>query len=397
LFLLSLDNGEKRRLTSGLSLSPAFSPDGSRLAYVRSPGMSVDDLYVMNLSREIVPQGEPMQLTFMKEALASPSWTPDGREIIFSSGTHMAQRSLWRVAASPGSSPLREPLGEDGTTLAVSHDGRRLAYSRRVLDSDIWGIKLRSRTELSGPPAKLISSTRIDSNPQFSPDGKRIVFNSHRSGAQEVWVANADGTNPLQLSFAGGPMVAIPRWSPDGQTLVIHDLLGGVRGIDLISANGGAFRRVAQGEGNPTWSRDGKWIYFGREGQLWKVPSSGGAAVQVTKDGANGSAFESADGKFLYYVKELRIWRMPLTGGQERQVVSEPLSFEMNLALVEDGLYLITSPGILCFFDFATSRLTPLITIHWFFGLAVSPDRRTILYSQWEQANGSLMLVENFR
>ena len=190
---------------------------------------------------------------------------------------------------------------------------------------DIWGVKLRSRTELAGPPAKLISSTRIDSNPEYSPDGKRIVFNSHRSGAQEIWIADADGTNPQQLTFAGGPMVANPRWSPDGQSLVIHSLLGGVRGIDLVSANGGAFRRVVEGGTWPTWSRDGKWIYFGgQEGQLWKVPSGGGAAVQVTRKGGGGSAFESADGKSSLLCEDMdgdRIWRMPLGGGQETQVL----------------------------------------------------------------------------
>jgi Tol biopolymer transport system component len=354
----------------------------------------------------------------MNEELASPAWTSDGQEIVFSSGAHSAQRNLWRISATPGNPPRREPIGEDGTTLAISQDGRRLAYSRRIFDADIWGIKLRSRTELAGPPAKLISSTRMDCNPQYSPDGKRIAFNSFRSGTEEVWVANADGTQPLQLTFAGGPMVADPRWSPDGQTLVIHSMLGGVRGIDLISANGGALRRVAEGGVYPTWSRDGKWIYFGRDGQLWKIPSGGGAATQVTKVGttpghsmlterigaetASGSAFESEDGKFLYYANDSQVRKVALDGGQEIQIVGEPLSFGQNLALVEDGLYLISSsgfnsPGILYFFDFASGRLTPLITIQrWALGLTVSPDRRTILYSQGEQTSSDLMLVENF-
>jgi Tol biopolymer transport system component len=103
-------------------------------------------------------------------------------------------------------SPKRT-AGEAGTTLAVSQDGRHLAYSRIVLDSDIWGIKLRSRTELAGlPPAKLISSTRIDCNPEYSPDGKLIAFNLLRSGALEVWMANADGTNqPDAIDFRRRP------------------------------------------------------------------------------------------------------------------------------------------------------------------------------------------------
>ena len=113
MFLLSPDTGEKRRLTTGSSLSPAFLPDGRRLAYIKQVDASVSDLYVMDLSDDSVPRGEPVRLTFMNEALSSPVWTPDGRDIIFSSGAHLAQRSLWRIAASPGNSPRREPLGED--------------------------------------------------------------------------------------------------------------------------------------------------------------------------------------------------------------------------------------------------------------------------------------------
>ena len=109
------------------------------------------------------------------------------------------------------------------------------------------------------------------------------------------------------------------------------------------------------------------------------------------------------NGKFLYYVKRSRIWKVPLGGGQETQAIEEKLSHDCNLALVEDGLYFVAasgyySPGILYLFDFATGGLTPVTTIrNWFLGLAVSPDRRSILYSQLEQSSASLMLVENFR
>src|SRR4030095_6646843 len=119
-----------------------------------------------------------------------------------------------------GSSPRREPLGEDSGSLTVSRNGRRLAYTREVLDTDIYRIGLRGRTEVVSLPTKLISSIRLEQNPDYSPDGKRIVFNSHRSGTEEVWVSDADSANPIQLTHAGGHMVGNPRWSPDGQTFV---------------------------------------------------------------------------------------------------------------------------------------------------------------------------------
>jgi Tol biopolymer transport system component len=405
LFLLSPDTGERRRLTTiGSPYSPALSPNGRRLAFVRSAGMSTGDIYLLELTADFLPQGEPARLTALNEGICNPVWTADGRDILFSVGGHLAPRSLRRITAVPGSAPRREPIGEDSETLAIARARRRLVYARETGDTDVWRVALRSRTELAGPPAKLLASIANDFNPEYSRDGKRIVFNSHRSGTQEVWVANADGTNALQLSNVAGPMVANPRWSPDGRSIAIHSMRGGEKGLDVIGASGGAFTRLLVASVTwPSWSRDGKWIYFGSRGQLRKIPRDGGAATQVTQEGGSGTAFESADGKFLYYVKPPEVRKMPLEGGPETVVLDEPLSYGMNMALVEDGLYLISAgsgeaEGRLLFYEFATGRVTELLKIpRWGYGLAVSPDGKTLLYGQEEESRSSLMLVENFQ
>ncbi|MFB3829550.1 MAG: protein kinase [Bryobacteraceae bacterium] len=174
LFLVSTETGEKRRLTTGYALSPAFSPDGSRLAYVRQSGTSACDLYVMDVAADLTPKGEPRRLTFLNEAVGGPAWTADGREIVFSSGGHLSQRSLWRISASPGSARRPEPVGEDGTSLAVSRDGRRLVYARKVYDTDIWALKLRSRTEPGVRPHD--SSLPLESTaiPPTLPTARRL-------------------------------------------------------------------------------------------------------------------------------------------------------------------------------------------------------------------------------
>jgi Tol biopolymer transport system component len=376
--------------------------------------MSVTDVYLLDLSTDLGPQGEPRRLTFLNQSVDSPVWTPDGREIVFSSGGHLSQHSLWRVSASagsrPDSSPKPEPVGEEATTLAVSSTARRLIYTRHLWDSDIYRIDLRLPGVAAGPPVKLISSTRNDHNAEYSPDGRRIAFNSHRSGAEEIWVSNADGSNPAQLTSAGGPMVANPRWSPDGRSLVFHSLLGGARDILLISANGGAIQRLGdggKGGGQSTWSRDGKWIYFGSSrggrSEVWKMPSGGGEPVQVTRNGGWGAAFESPDGKFLYYTKSRRVWRVPLAGGDETQVLKEPLNYASDFVVVEEGIYFLSgpgasAPGVLYLFEFATGALRQIATMKSLcLGLTISPDRRSILFSQFDQPGSDLMLVENFR
>ncbi len=414
LFLLSIETGEKRRLTSVPSSDPAVSPDGRRVVFIRSFSLNTREVYLANLSKDLRLVGEPRRLTFLNQVAASPVWTPDGREIVFSSGGFWGQRRLWRIAALPGASPRPEPIGEDSYNLSVSYSARRLAYARESLDSDIWRINLRGPGEPAGPPVKLISSTRPDWSPDYSPGGKRIAFASHRSGSQEIWVSGADGTDPVQLTSSGGPLTSNPRWSPDGQSILFDSLSGGARDLYLISPDGGTPRRLTSGPERSMearWSRDGKWIYFAsdRSGRLevWKMPASGGAPVQVTKNGGAG-AFESTDGRLLYYAKRAlgptTLWKVPVGGGEETQVLEALLSSALNFVVVEDGIYFVSAtaqgtPGVLYFFNFATKALKPVTTISlsWSIGLAISPDRRSILYPQFDQAGSDLMLVENFR
>src|SRR6185503_12345927 len=102
---------------------------------------------------------------------------------------------------------------------------------------------------------------------------------SERSGTREVWVSNADGSNPSQLTWLGGPTAGRPSWSPDGQHLAFH-----ATGINVMPAHGGPARRLCDDGETPTWSADGQWIYFIRNRgrfTLWKVPVVGGPPEQV--------------------------------------------------------------------------------------------------------------------
>jgi Tol biopolymer transport system component len=144
---------------------------------------------------------------------------------------------------------------------------------------------------------------------------------STRSGNIEIWVGDNDGSNAVQLTSFGGPHVSTPRWSPDGRRIAFDSNVEGEYDIWVIGANGGKPQRMTtdpSNEGNPSWSRDGRWIYFDSsrtgEQQVWKIPANGGEAIQVTRDGGFGP-LESPDGNFLYYAKGLvstSLWRVPL-------------------------------------------------------------------------------------
>src|SRR6476660_9539908 len=81
---------------------------------------------------------------------------------------------------------------------------RRLAFTRASWDENTWRITLAGPGQSAGAPVRVIGSTRSELNAQFSTDGSRIVFESMRSGIQELWVADQDGRNALQLTSLGG-------------------------------------------------------------------------------------------------------------------------------------------------------------------------------------------------
>jgi eukaryotic-like serine/threonine-protein kinase len=419
LFLISIETGEKHRLTSPPAQvlygdsGPVFSPDGRTLAFTRIVDGGIRDLYLLAFSDMLKPLGQPTQLVFGNRDVLSPTWSADGREIIFSDGG-----LLWRVIPSSTgrtAEPQRLNLGE-GTDPAISRRGRRLAYTHLFSHSSIGRIAL-SGANLSEPhnassAHPLISSTRDDGTPQYLPDGKKISFVSGRSGNPEIWVCDSDGSNAVQLTSFGGPSVDMARWSHDGERLTFDSNASGEWDIYVVSANGGKVQRMTTdpaNDGNPSWSRDDRWIYFdsARTGvqQLFKIPANGGEAMQVTRDGGF-APLESADGKFLYYTKGLfgtSLWKIPVEGGQAIKIL-DGLSTFHNIAVVETGVYFVpmAAHSSLHFFSFATNKISSVATLDKPLtinegGLAVSPDNRWILYTQFDQVGSELMLVENFR
>jgi Tol biopolymer transport system component len=418
LFLLSVGSREKTRLTSPPAGSigdsaPAFSPDGHTLAFHRIVGLGISDLYFLSLSDSLKPIGEPRRITFGGRDAYSPAWSPDGGEVIYSSVP-----GLWRIAIGSLDKPERLTwVGEDGDFPAISRQGHRLAYSRPLEDMNIWRVGLPGPHGRMGRPTKFISSTFLDAEPQFSPDGKRIVFSSGRSGSDEIWVCDSDGSNAVPLTSFGGPRNGSPHWAPDGERIAFDTNVEGQWHIYIISANGGKPQRLSTrsaDESAPSWSNDGKWIYFGStrsgERQVWKMPAEGGEAVQVTQKGGF-LALESTDGGTLYYLKSedkdqesfsTSLWKVPAQGGEETQVIESVAS--RAFTVVKDGVYFVPrrSPGSstrsIQFLSFNTWETRVVVTVEMpvAYGLSVSPDGKWMLFPQIDQLGSDIMLVENF-
>jgi Tol biopolymer transport system component len=108
--------------------------------------------------------------------------------------------SLWRVAASGGVPEPIAGVGQNAYSPAISRQGDRMVYNVSFVDSDIWRCRDGPGPGRHGAPSKLIGSTRPDHSPRYSPDGRRVVFVSDRSGSNELWVCDGDGSSPAQLN-----------------------------------------------------------------------------------------------------------------------------------------------------------------------------------------------------
>jgi Tol biopolymer transport system component len=426
LFQISLDTGERRQLTHPQGrvrdADPAVSPDGSLLVFRRDANPGSGEFYRLSLKDGKDSEGDPVRLTSPTLWPSKPVWIPDSRDFLFS-----ARGGLFRLDALTGGTPSRLPfVDQDGGSPVVSRvpGGRRLVYVRALVDTNVWRVDTaRPGTPAASPPAPAIASTRFDFGPNLTPDGRRVVFVSDRSGEPEFWVADPDGSNAFQLTsmnIAPG----FPRWSPDQTMIAFHS----VAGVLVVPARGGQPRNITKdiaGGAFPSFSRDGQWIYFSKlEGgvaRIWKMVATGGAPVQVT----NGwMPIESYDGD-LFYLDNLErpgsVWRRPRGGGPAVKVVEGVVSG--NFDVVDGGVYYIDSVSgdagsfgtggferrgsdtRLRYFDLATSQSTTVAANLGMIvgatngpgGLSATRDGRTILFARIDSEINELMVVDNFR
>ncbi len=424
LFLISVDSPERKRLTSAPTntvgdFCPLLSPNGNELIFVRRINYGIGEIYRVLLNGEMQAEREPEIIRHENKAIRDLAWTPDGRGILYSAGYFLAnERFLQRIKLTDAKSnigypAIQESFGEGAYFITTSSKSKRLIYSRWAQDTNILRMELSGNG--IGPSEPFIASKRTEYCVDYSPDGRAIAFVSTRSGTEEIWLCNADGSHPRQLTSMGGPQTANPRWSPNGEWIAFDSRKEGSADVYVIGVDGNGQRRLTSDpghEGQPSWSRDGKWIYyaFSRPGRggLEKIPAEGGNPVQVTRSGGSYGV-ESLDGMWFYYARSIKgrvsIWKMPMGGGVESQVHEGPLSYGTNWVLVKEGIYFTKLDGSLEFLEFGSLQSRAIAKLEgvgvvfglYSLGLTISPDRRWILYTKVEKPQTDIMLVENFR
>ncbi len=280
---------------------PAPSPDGTRIAFVARDGAETGrDIFLANLDRS----GALINLTNRAGDDGSPSWSPDGRRIVFHSDRDGDFDIFTMSADGTAQTPVID-TPDDETSPVWSRDGRTLLFVRGgdLFRSDDGGsapVAVTATAALESEPhlipaagprrtdqllvsvgagnrsLQLVSSTDgtrrqltqslFDDalTADWSPDGSQVVFSADRGGNYDLYVINADGSGLRRLTDHPARDLH-PAWSPDGRTIAFESNRNGNWDIFFVPAEGGnalPFTSDPGNEGNPDWSPDGSRLVF---------------------------------------------------------------------------------------------------------------------------------------
>lgn len=425
---MSVENGEQMKI---LDFPPnrgyrwaSLSPDEHTLALIEGDNhfemqRTKTQIYLLKIGDNLAPEGSPRLLPVSPTIVNSLAWTPDSKTLIFGGSSTPDTSNLWRAPVNGDPPTQFENIGQGGLNPTIvsasAHHSERLVYVRNIIDSDIWKLPIQNGQPAA--PTAIIASTKREWEPRYSPDGKRIVFASDRTGVSEIWIANADGSGLTQLTNVKSNTTGGARWSPDGKQIAFVSQVAGQSEIYMMDAQGGAPIRITNNSAHdtaPVWSPDGKWIYFasdrfGGTFELWRVPPiENGTAIQLTHHGGYASIF-SADGNAIFYTKTHHgggIWKQPLLNGEpsgsEVQILDVSLTNWGNFDVNSDGIaYVPIEQGSahVYFYSFAKGSTAKLATFNGapHFGISISRADNSIVFTQVNKPRRELILVENFK
>ncbi len=277
--------GSARRVGAALFLAAAILPatwaafpgSNGKIAFASNPGGNFD-VFVVN------PDGTgAVNLTSHPAEDLDPAWSPDGTKIVFTSDRD-GELAIY-VMNADGAGVQKLTDGPDRFP-AWSPDGTKISFSRfseARFDYDVWVANADGSL-----PVNLTPLAKDDLEPVWSPDGTKIAFTSFRTGNGEIFVMGADGSGPVNRTNAAGTDQS-PDWSPEGTRIAFSSSRDGTSGIWVMNADGsGQTDLSALGDIGPAWSPDGMKIAFSssRDGnlELYVMEADGSGAARLTSD-----------------------------------------------------------------------------------------------------------------
>jgi Tol biopolymer transport system component/DNA-binding winged helix-turn-helix (wHTH) protein len=403
LYELELATGVVRTLTEppvgGMGDHAVAVADDGTVAFVRSPVLGVEDVYLLGAG------GEVRRLTFDNLKIHGLDWLPDQRGLLISSNRG-GLFGLWQVPLDGGEpTPWLSATGGQVDAPSVGARGRRVAFEQWDYETNLY------RLDLEDPetPRLLMHSTRWDYQPAISPDGFRLAFVSDRTGSSELWTADADGSDAEPQTSFGGPYVTSPSWSPDGRRIAFDLRSSGHGDLWLLEPPDARPRRLTDSPAQelaPSWSPDGESLFFasnrGGTWEVWRLDLAGGDPVQVTEGGGYRALATSGGDLLFTRADEAGLWRLSPGGGAPERLLDDLAPVDrLNWVLAGETIYYVTRPNPdsphLARLGLATGErelLGPLQRFPFGSGLAATPSGGAVLFARHDRRESDLMLFE---
>jgi eukaryotic-like serine/threonine-protein kinase len=317
IYVQPVDGGAPRTLVNMREThSPAWSPDKRLIAFVAGnpffmgPGRLVGNIAPSRIM--IVPSvgGTPSVVTSAGTLNVSPTWTADGRHLLFVSNA-FGTRDIFQIAINAEGQSTGDPdrltAGLNAHSIMLSRDGRRLAYSTLTLSSNIWSIRIPERPPISVREAVPVTSgDQIVEGVAISPDRQWLAFDSNMAGSQDIYRLRLPHGEPEQITTDPADEFE-PAWAPDGSQIAFHAWPGNNRDVFVIGADGHGRQRLTNGAAHewfPSWSPDGKRIAFSDDNRngisfVQRTESGWSAPVFLTEAPGSPTPVFSPDGQSL--------------------------------------------------------------------------------------------------